>query len=79
MLCNEFVECREVSGFLVIHVLHEGSEVGMRAYDLGCLRGIDERRGKFAGLVDSECAVQVLSLFLAQNVCGLRGSGVCIL
>lgn len=42
-----------MSGFLVVHVFHQRSEVRMRGHDRRRLRGIDEGCGQLAGLVDS--------------------------
>lgn len=45
MFGKEGVEGGEVAGFLVIHVFHEGAEVGVGAGDWGCLGGVDEGCG----------------------------------
>lgn len=54
MLVDEVVERCKVPGFLVVHVRHERSEVGVLADDERRLRFVDERGGQFAGLVDAE-------------------------
>lgn len=50
----------------------------MGSYDLRSLSGIDEGGGEFTGLIDTECAIEVLALLLIKNVSRLRvarGSG----
>ena len=41
MFGEEGVEGGEVSGFLVVHVFHQGAEVGVGFYERGRLRGVD--------------------------------------
>lgn len=48
------VEVFEVAGFLVVHVLHEGPQVGVRAGEDGGLGRVDEDGGQLAGLVDAQ-------------------------
>ncbi|KAL8956776.1 MAG: hypothetical protein Q9193_005788, partial [Seirophora villosa] len=38
---DEAVEGGEVGGFLGVHVLHQGAQVGMRAQERGGLGGVD--------------------------------------
>lgn len=54
MLRDEVVEGVEVAEFLVVHVLHEGAEVRVRADYWRGLGGVDEDGGEFAGLVYTE-------------------------
>lgn len=51
----------------------------MRSYNGRFLSGIDESSREFTGLIDSNSTIQVLSLFLGENVPGLacRSLGVC--
>lgn len=54
MARQQVVEGGEVSGFLVVHVLHEGPQVGVGFDDRGRLRRVDQGGGEFAGLVDAQ-------------------------
>jgi hypothetical protein len=45
VLGNKLVESVEVTLLLVIHVLHEGTEVRVAGDDGGYLRGVDACRG----------------------------------
>lgn len=46
----------------------------MGSDDLRGLRGVDERCGKFAGLVYPQSAIHEFTLFLAQNISRLSGA-----
>jgi len=52
MFRNELIESLEMSSFLIVHVLHEGSEVRVLANDYRILGGIDQDGGQFACLID---------------------------
>jgi hypothetical protein len=54
MFRNELIECLEMPGFLIVHVLHKGSEVRVLANKDRILGGIDQDSGQFAGLVDAK-------------------------
>lgn len=41
MVGEEVVEGGEVAGFLIVHVLHEGTQVWVCFYKRGRLRGVD--------------------------------------
>lgn len=51
-----------MSGFLVIHVLHEGSEVRVRFVDRRGLRSINEGCSELACVVDAESGIEELFL-----------------
>lgn len=67
------VEGGEVPGFLVVHVLHEGTQVRVGFDDGGGLRGVDQGGGEFAGLVDAELGQQAV---LDGGMAWLVGRGV---
>lgn len=46
----------------------------MGSDDLRGLRGVDESRGEFTGLIDPQSTVHEFTLFLAQNISRLRGT-----
>lgn len=64
MLRQELVERGKMACLLVVHMLHEGSQMGVRFDNRGNLRRIDQRSGEFTSLIDSEGAVKKLSLLL---------------
>ena len=61
MASKEGVEGGEVTSFLVVHVLHQGAQVGVSLHYGGSLRGIDKSSSKFAGLVNTELGVRMLT------------------
>ena len=69
MLGEQGIERGEVPCFLRVHVLHEREEGGVRAREGWGLRGVDERGGQFAGLVDSELEGGEVSMMRADSVC----------
>lgn len=82
VLVDEGVEGVEVRGLLVVHVLHERAEVRVGADDRGRLRGVDERGGEFASLVDAEGRGEEVALLLGERLallgrcgCGCGGCG----
>lgn len=54
MFGEEVIECVEVTGLLVVHMFHQGPQVRVRFCKDWSLRGVDESRGEFSGLVDSK-------------------------
>ena len=54
MFVYEGVESIEVTGFLVVHVFHQRSEVRMLADDGWCLGRIDESGCEFTCLIYAE-------------------------
>lgn len=54
VLVDEAVEGLEVLCLLVVHMGHQGAEMGVLAEDRGALGRVDEDGCEFAGLVDSE-------------------------
>lgn len=73
VLGEDGVEVVEVAEFLVVHVLHEGFEVGVGAEEGGRLSGVDEDGGEFAGLVDAEGGVEEVALGGGEGL--YRGGG----
>lgn len=53
MFCEECGEGGEVAGFLGVHVVHEGAEMGVGFEYRWGLGGVDQGGGEFAGVVDS--------------------------
>lgn len=51
MFCQQSIVRLEMAGFLVVHVLHERTEVRVCCYEGRGLRGVDDGGGKFASLV----------------------------
>lgn len=68
MFVNELVECFEVACLLLIHVLHQWSEVRMLAHDGGCLGRVDECGGQFARLIHAEGGGEKVALFFGQRL-----------
>lgn len=56
-------------------MLHQRPKVRVRADDLGCLSGVDQSRGEFTSLVDSQGTFKELSLLLAEGVSGFGATG----
>ena len=54
----------EVTSFLSIHVMHQLAKVRMRFDDRRCLSGVDERCGKFTGMVDSQLYERKSEIFI---------------
>lgn len=54
VLSEEVAEDFEVAIFLIVHVLHERSEMGVCADDGRRLGGVDEDGSEFTGVIDSE-------------------------
>ena len=66
MFCEEVVESFEVAGFLVVHVFHQGSEMGVCFYYWWGLGRVDECCCEFAGVVDAEGGVEEFLLTSGQ-------------
>lgn len=66
VLGEQGVEGLEVAGLLVVHVLHEGPEVGVAGDDGGCLGCVDEGGGELAGLVDAQGRGEKVALLSGQ-------------
>jgi hypothetical protein len=73
---EDVVEGFEVAGFLVVHVLHQRSEVRVRFGDGRGLSGVDERCGEFACLVDPEGGFEVLLLCVSEGPFGSILAGI---
>ncbi len=54
MAGEEGVEGGKMARFLRMHVLHQGTQMGMAAEEGRCLGGVNQGRCKFAGLVDAK-------------------------
>ena len=73
VFCDQRVKVGEVACFLVVHVLHEGSELWVGAHYGGRLGGIYEDGGKFASLVYADGAVEEVALSFCEGSAGRRG------
>ena len=58
-------------GFLVVHVLHQRTQVRMRAHEQRGLRGVDENGGQFTRLVHAQCGGEEGALVGGEFVDGL--------
>jgi hypothetical protein len=67
MLADDFVEVLVVPCFLVVHVLHERAQMGVRAHENGVLGSVDEDGGEFAGLVDAQGGGEEVALLLGEG------------
>lgn len=76
MLGDDLVEELIVPGLLFIHVLHQRSQVWVRACEDGGLRSIDENCSEFASLIHAQGGGEEVSLLLGEFVDGLSGIGV---
>ena len=63
MACEDLVEVLEMSRFLVVHVLHEWSQMRVCFVDRRRLSSIDQGGCELAGMVDAEGGVEELLLF----------------
>ena len=63
MFGEEGVERGEVSGFLVVHVFHEGAEVWVGGDEGWSLGGVDEGSGEFAGVINAKRRLEVVLHF----------------
>lgn len=68
MLGNELVECVEMAGFLVVHVLHERAQMGLAIDERGRLGCVDEGGGELARLVDAQRRGKEVALCLGQRL-----------
>lgn len=75
MLGNDLVEEVVVAGFLVVHVLHQRTQVGVFFHEQRGLRGVDQDGGEFAGLVYAEGGGEEGALGLGELVDGCGGFG----
>lgn len=62
VLGDDVVEVLVVARLLVVHVLHQRSQMGMRPRNDGRLGGIDEDGGEFARLVYPQCRREKFAL-----------------
>ena len=67
MFCEKTIEGGEVSGFLIVHMLHEVREVRVRGHYGWSLGGVDMGCCKFAGLVDTQGGSQEVLLGLGHD------------
>lgn len=63
MACEDLVEVLKMPSFLVVHVLHERSQVRICFVDRWRLSRINQGSCEFAGMVDAEGGVEKLLLF----------------
>lgn len=73
MASEHVVEGRKMAGFLRIHMMHQGPEMGMCSCDGWCLVGIDQGCSKFTSLIDAECGVKELLLFFREGAAPFAG------
>lgn len=75
MLGEQLIEGLEVSRFLVIHMLHQGAQVGVRSHDWRRLRRVDQGGGKLAGLINPQLAHASIFLCFRGVLKGTYGTG----
>lgn len=62
------IEGGEVTGFLIIHMRHQGTQMRMCICDWRGLRGVDQGCCELAGLVDAQGAGEEIFLGLGQGL-----------
>lgn len=72
VLREQAVEVVEVAGLLVVHVLHQRAQMGVRAQQRRRLRRVDQDGGQLAGLVHAQGRVEEVALRLGQVFYGQR-------
>lgn len=76
MLGKQMIEMREVTSFLIVHVLHQRAKMRMGLDNGWRLGGIDAGGGQFAGVIYSKSSGEKVFLLLGERATSLRVGGM---